>query len=75
MVGDFNLPSIDRVNLVFTPAYHDFMDTIFEMNLQLHVLYPTRDDAILDLIFSDFSDIVMNIDIIELLGTSDQCSH
>jgi len=71
VVGDFNLPAIDWVQLTFPPANDEFMNTIFELNLIQHVLRPTRDNVILDLIFTDSAESVLNIDIIEPLGASD----
>ena len=47
IVGDFNFPDIDWVNLVYPPSKDEFMDAVLELNLQQHVLQPTRYNAIL----------------------------
>ena len=59
------------MNLDYPPSKDEYMDAVFELNLQQHVLQPTRDNANFDLIFSDSLDLMSNIDIIEPLGTSD----
>ena len=71
IVGDFNFPTIDWDNFQFQPCCDDFIDTILDLNLSQHVLKPTRNEAILALIFSSDSNLVSNVDIIEPLGMSD----
>ena len=68
IVGDFNFPTIDWDNFQFQPCCDDFIDTILDLNLSQHVLKPTRNEAILDLIFSSDPNLVSNVGIIEPLG-------
>lgn len=71
IVGDFNFPSINWNTFQFSPCCDEFMDVVLDLNLSQHVLQPTRNDAILDLVFSSDPNIVSNVDILEPLCTSD----
>ena len=71
VVGDFNYPSIDWERFSFGPSCDQFVDAVLDLNLTQHVLQPTRNDAILDLVFSSDPEVVSNVDILEPLGNSD----
>ena len=47
------------------------METWQDNNLTQHVHFPTRNDAILDLFFSDEPHLVTNVEALEPLDTSD----
>jgi len=67
IIGDFNYLSIDWENFCFPPSCEEFVDTLLDLNLPQHVQQPTRNQAVLDLIFSTDPDI-SNVDILEHFG-------
>ncbi|NQY00907.1 MAG: hypothetical protein HRT70_07220 [Flavobacteriaceae bacterium] len=71
IVGDFNFPNIDWVNFSYNPCCDQFMEATLDLNLTQHVFQPTRENSILDLVFSSHPEIVSNVDIIEPIATSD----
>ena len=71
IVGDFNFPGIDWVNLSCEPSSDEFLNTVLDLCLAQYVLISTRGDHILDLVFSDYPEIVSNVEILEPLKTSD----
>ena len=71
IAGDFSYPSIDWDSLIYPQIYDAFVETILDLHLTQIVLKNTREDAILDLIFSSDSKVFLNVDIIEPLGSSD----
>ena len=70
-MGDFNLPEINWDNLGYPPSCENFVNALLEANLTQFVHTATRDNAILDLIFTTEASCIQNIDILEPLGTSD----
>ena len=70
-MGDFNLPEINRDNLNYPPSCENFVNALLEANLTQVVHTATRDNVILDLIFTTEASCIHNIDILEPLGTSD----
>ena len=65
--GDFNLPTINWTTNSYTAEWDELMEALQDNNLTQHVYFPTRNDAILDLIFSDEPHLVT----LEPLDTSD----
>ena len=70
-MGDFNLPEINRDNLSYPPSCEKFVNALLETNLTQVVHTATRDNAILDLIFTTEASCIHSIDIFDPLGTSD----
>ena len=71
IAGDFKDPSIDWDSLIYTQIHDAFVETILDLHLTQIVLKNTREDAILDLIFSSDPEVFLNVDIIEPLRSSD----
>ena len=75
LMGDFNVPNIDWVNHTPTPVADgytkSFVKAVEESFLTQHVTVPTRENSVLDLIFSNEPDLVSNVDAIGNLDNSD----
>lgn len=69
--GDFNFPLIDWTNMHYPPSMDEFVDILSENDLTQHITSPTREETVLDLVFSSNEELISNVDIIEPLGTSD----
>ena len=69
--GDFNLPIINWTTNSYTAEWDELMEALQDNNLTQHVYFPTRNDATLDLIFSDEPHLVTNVEALEPLDTSD----
>ena len=71
ILGDFNLKDFDDVG-VGSPACRIYRQCL-EEDLFMHqfVDRPTRQGSILDLVFSDISDLVQSLSVGETLGSSD----
>ncbi len=72
--GDFNLPRIDWEHLCWPANCDWFMDAIENNYLHQHILQPTRQSNILDLLFSNDPSIVSRIELTPPLGSSDHAS-
>ena len=75
ILGDFNYPDIDWCTYTASAAASrdccEFINTIEDCFYTQHVLSPTRDDAILDLVLSREPDLVSQLQVINSLGDSD----
>jgi hypothetical protein len=71
IMGDFNYPDIDWDTLSHNHSSSDFIDLILDSYLIQHVNEPTRENNILDLVFTSESSMVENLEIKEHLSTSD----
>ena len=71
IVGDFNYPEIDWANFRYNSSCDNFMNIILDLCLVQHVLEPTRENHILDLILSQSPETVANVNLLEPLKTSD----
>lgn len=75
LMGDFNYPDIDWLNnTVADDANADckeFFDCFNDCFLSQHIVRPTRNNSILDLVLTREPDLVSNTDVIENLGNSD----
>ena len=69
-MGDFNYPLIDWVVPRWPPACGAFMDIVFQLGLSQFVFEPTRQNNILDLVFSN-GDCVSNVTVGPSIGRSD----
>ncbi|XP_038074867.1 uncharacterized protein LOC119742770 [Patiria miniata] len=75
LAGDFNLPDVDWVKTYFTPGGRypalskQMIDIAQDHNLHQVVTSPTREDNILDLVFTNIPSLVQNVNI--LPGISD----
>ena len=69
--GDFNFPLIDWSNMHYPPSMDDFIELLHENNLTQHIVTPTREEAVLDLVLSSNEELISNVDVLEPLGTSD----
>ena len=74
IMGDFNFPSIDWQTLEADGRGTEFRDLIIDNCLSQHVLEPTREGNILDLIITSSSDMIDQVVISEHLGKSDHYS-
>ena len=70
VMGDFNYPLIDWLVPRWPSACDAFMDTVFQLGLSQFVFYPTRQNNILDLVFSN-GDSVSNLTVGPSIGRSD----
>ena len=71
IMGDFNYPNIDWSKLEAHGNDIMFRDLILDNYLIQHVKEPTRDQNILDLIFTSHNEMVEKLQIAEHLGNSD----
>ena len=75
IMGDFNYGDIDWPNHRLLPSAsldsRQFFECIDDNFYIQHVLQPTRDDSILDLVFSLESDLISDMRVIDNLATSD----
>ena len=75
LAGDFNLPDVDWVKNYFTPGGRypalskQMIDIVQDYNVHQVVTSPTREDNILDLVFTNIPSLVQNVNI--LPGISD----
>ena len=71
ITGDFNYLDIDREHLLY-PAYaKDFVDLTLDSNWTQVISSPTREKNILDLLFTNAPESVIQVQINEPLGDSD----
>ena len=71
LTGDFNFPDINWDSYYCPPSLDYFMDVVNEYNLDQLVTSPTRENAILDLFFTDNAALVNEVSVREPLGQSD----
>ena len=72
LIGDFNYPDIDWVNMQAEKQNsRTFLNIMQDNFLVQHVDHPTRGNAILDLLFTSDEAMVRNLDIGESFGGSD----
>ncbi len=72
LLGDFNLPDINWDNFVWPPRLDSFMNIIMDHFLSQMVLEPTHQNGnILDLIFTDDTDVISTVNILENFASSD----
>ena len=71
IIGDFNYPDIDWMNLSASGGSLDFMNVVMDNFLCQHVDFPTRGDNTLDLLLTSDPNMVRNIENIGKLGSSD----
>ena len=73
--GDFNYPGIDWTTSTTLPSAPsgsvDFLQTVESCFLTQHVLTPTREQAVLDLVLTSDPDLVSDLNILHPLGSSD----
>ena len=60
--GDFNFPDIDWQLCTSGPHGKDFLDVVSDCFFTQHVLFPTRGNNCLDLIFSSEDSMVRNVE-------------
>ena len=73
IVGDFNLPYIDWVNLVFN-GRNRILESLLDCYFFQLVEEPTRGNNILDLVLSNSLNFVKNVQVLDPLGQSDHNS-
>ena len=71
VMGDFNYGDIDWINFTDTTKSNAFLETVMENFWTQHVLVPTREKNILDLIFSSEEDMVTDVIVREHFNKSD----
>ena len=75
LMGDFNYPHIDWISKTPLPSASidsdKFLAMVEDSFLTQHVLIPTRDEAILDLVLTRDEDLVSDIAVCGHLGSSD----
>ena len=70
IMGDFNYPGIDWMNLSANATGSEFIDLTLDCFLCQYVTEPTRGDNCLDLIFASKNEIVSNVEVIDHLANS-----
>jgi len=74
LCGDFNLPLINWNTFTGQDALSEtFLDFCLQENLKQYTTEPTRNNALLDLILSNSSSLVLNTSVRENFSTSDHC--
>ncbi len=73
-MGDFNYPNINFESPSARGEDFDFLKMTQDSFLIQHVDFPTRDNNILDLVFSTEKNMVESVDVIGKLGSSDHDS-
>ena len=71
VVGDFNYRNINWDNLTGDIETEDFLDMVQDNFLYQHVREPTRGNNILDLVFSNKENTIVNLEVGEKLASSD----
>lgn len=75
IVGDFNCPKIDWNSVSLSPSASQVDESLLNISVlySLHqaVVQPTREENVLDLIFSSRESVVTSVDILPPLGLSD----
>ena len=71
LIGDFNLPRLFKDGASSTCETALFRDSLDELFLTQHVVKPTRDDEILDLIFTNNENLIADVVLGEHIGNSD----
>jgi len=75
LMGDFNFADVDwNSTTTYSSAHSDckkFLEVVEDCFLTQHVMQPTRDNAVLDLIFSRDPDLVSDVVVRDHLGSSD----
>lgn len=72
MFDDLNVPVTASENPISYHPSHDLYDGLLESSLSQHVSKPTRDDNILDLVFSTNDVLKCNLSVGPELRASDQ---
>jgi hypothetical protein len=73
IIGDFNHPSVDWSTLQCEKEAEEFVDCVNDGFLFQHVLEPTRDKNVLDLVFSSEEHMICDVSVCEPLANSDHC--
>lgn len=71
IMGDFNYPNINWDLLQSDSNGHDFLNLVQDCFLVQHVLEPTRENNVLDLVFSSEESMVENVKVREHFSSSD----
>lgn len=72
IIGDFNYPGINWTTVNSqSQDDQDFIKVVEDLFLTQHVMQPTRENNILDIILTTDPDIISDIDILPPIGTSD----
>ena len=73
LMGDFNFPKVDwtHYSAPENPLYNKFMTFVNENGLSQFVLQPTRQDNILDLVFTNASNLISDLQVDYTFSTSD----
>ena len=71
IVGDFNFPQINWINLSGDNLSNYFLELTHELSLKQFVMDPTRGENILDLVFGNKTDLVSDIHVCETFSLSD----
>ena len=71
VLGDFNFPDIDWHSCSSGPHGRDFLEVVSDGFFTQHVLFPTRDNNCLDLVFSTDENMVKNVASGGKVGSSD----
>ena len=71
IMGDFNYPNIDWLNITSDRAGEDFLNLTFDCFLKQHVTFPTRGQNCLDLVITSDDNNVDNLELLEPLMNSD----
>ena len=71
LLGDFNLPKLFKDGASNTPETALFRDSFDELFLTQHVMKPTRNDEILDLILTNNENLIDDVLVGEHIGNSD----
>ena len=69
--GDFNFPDIDWRHCTSGPHGKDFLEVVSDCFFTQHVLFPTRGNNCLDLVFSSEVGMIDNVNSGGKLGASD----
>jgi ribonucleases P/MRP protein subunit RPP40 len=71
IMGDFNYPGINWITLDCDSGCVEFLDLVQDTFLTQHVLTPTRENNILDLVLSSEEGMVEDLQVLEHLANSD----
>ena len=72
IVGDFNYPNIDWINLDADSGSRHFLDMVNDSYLTQHVTRPTKGSNILDLVLTTEPDMISEVEVREHLAN---CNH
>ena len=75
LISDFKYPDFDwlchSVKASASPGLWEFLKVVENCFLTQHVLTPTHDDSILDLVLTNEPDLISDVSVINSLGSSD----